>query len=169
MLRPVVKGKVWKFGDNISTDYIMPGFTEGDTPQERAAFCMRAIRPEFAREVTRGNIIIGGKNFGCGSSRPAAGNFITLGVCCVVAESFARTFFRSSISLGFPLLYCTGVSDIFNEGDILQADFRTGEVKNLTSCKVLRAEPLPEIAMSFLRAGGVVELLKQEYRVVSNL
>ena len=164
MLKPVVEGKVWKFGNNISTDYIMPGFTEGETPQERAMFCMRAIRSEFTQEVTRGDIIVGGKNFGCGSARPAAENFITLGISCVVAESFARTFFRSSISLGFPLLYCTGIYDIFNEGDILQVDFTTGEVNNLTSSKALKAEPLPEIAMRFLKTGGVVELLKQEYQ-----
>jgi len=159
----VVKGKVWKFGDNISTDFLMPGFTRGETPEERAAFCMRANRPEFAQEVRPGDVIVAGKNFGCGSSRPAARNLITLGVSCVIAESFGRIFFRNSVNLGFPVLYCKGAHDAFEEGDILQADFHTGEVKNMTSGKVLQADPLPEVAMKILDAGGVVALLKQEY------
>ncbi|MFH0847801.1 MAG: 3-isopropylmalate dehydratase [Chloroflexota bacterium] len=163
MMKPIIKGKVWKFGDNIGTDYIMPGFTQGATPEERATFCMRAIRPDFAKEIKPGDVIVGGKNFGCGSSRPAARNFMTLGISCVIAESFARTFFRISVHLGFPILYCKGVSTAFAEGDILEANFKTGEVKNLTSGKVLQAEPLPEIAMRILDAGGVVELLKKEY------
>jgi 3-isopropylmalate/(R)-2-methylmalate dehydratase small subunit len=81
----------------------------------------------------------------------------------VVAESFSRLFFRNSVNLGFPLLSCKGVSEAFEEGNILEVDFRTGEVRNLTKGKVLRAEPLPEVAIRFLRAGGVVALLKQEY------
>ena len=160
----VIKGKVWKFGDSISTDLIMPGFTQGDTPQEKATFCMRANRPEFAREVQPGDVIVGGKNFGCGSSRPAAFNFIALGVSCAIAESFGRIFFRNSVNVGFPILYCTGISAAFEEGDILQANFQTGEVKNLTSGKVLQAETLPEVAMRILNAGGVLTLLEEEYR-----
>jgi len=163
MSSDVVRGRVWKFGDNISTDYIKPGFTRGETLEEQAEFCMRAIRPEFAREVKRGDVIVGGRNFGCGSSRPAAQNFLTLGLGCVVAESFSRLFFRSSVNLGFPLLYCRGVHEAFEEKHILEADFRTGEVRNLTTGKVLRAEPLPEVAMKILSAGGVVALLKREY------
>lgn len=159
----VIKGKVWKFGDNISTDLIMPGFTQGDTLQERATFCMRANRPEFAREVQPGDVIVGGKNFGCGSSRPAGRNLLALGVGCAIAESFSRLFFRSSVNLGFPVLYCPGVADAFEEGDTLQVNFDTGEVNNLTSGKVLKAEPLPEVAMRILNAGGVVALLKEEY------
>lgn len=163
MFKEMVKGKVWKFGDNISTDYIQPGFEQGNTLEEKAQFCMRSIRPEFAQGVKPGDIVVGGKNFGCGSSRPAGQNFVALGVGCVVAESFSRLFFRNSINLGLPLLSCKGVSDTFEEGDMLEADFRTGEVRNLTKGKVLRAAPLPEVAIRFLRAGGVVALLKQEY------
>jgi len=162
MLKPIIEGKVWKFGDNISTDYIKPGFTRGETLAEQATFCMRAIRPEFAQEVKPKDVIVAGKNFGCGSSRPAAENFITLGVGCVIAESFSRLFFRSAISLGFPLLYCKGVYNAFNEGDILQANFQTGEVKNLTSGKVLQADLLPDVAMKILSTGGVVAMLKEE-------
>ena len=163
MAESVIKGKVWKFDDNISTDLIMPSSARGDTPQEIAAFCMRANRPEFAGKVQPGDIIVGGKNFGCGSSRPAARNFMTLGLSCIVAESFGRIFFRNSVNLGFPVLYCKGVHDTFEEGDILQTDLQTGEVKNLTSGKVLQAEPLPDTALRILNAGGVVALLKEEY------
>ena len=159
----VIKGKVWKFGDKISTDLLMPGFSRGETPQERATFCMRANRPEFAQEVQSGDVIVAGKNFGCGSSRPAARNLIALGVSCVVAESFGRIFFRNSVNLGFPPLCCKGVYDAFTEGDTLEANFHTGEVKNLTSGKVLQADPLPEVALRLLDAGGVVALLKEEY------
>lgn len=163
MFKPLVKGKVWKFGDNISTDYLQPGFTRGETLEEQATFCMRAIRPEFAQEVQPGDVIVAGRNFGCGSSRPAAQNLMTLGVSCVIAESFARLFFRSSVNLGFPFLYCPGVYDAFEEGNILQANFETGEVKNLSSGKILQANPLPEVAIKILGAGGVIELLKKEY------
>ena len=159
----VIQGKVWRFGDNISTDFLMPGFTRGETPQEKATFCMRANRPEFAREVRPGDVIVAGRNFGCGSSRPAARNLITLGVSCVIAESFGRIFFRNSVNLGFPVLYCKGVCDAFEESNVLQVDLLTGEVKNLTSGKALQAEPLPEIAVRILSAGGVVALLKKEY------
>lgn len=163
MALPVIKGKVWKFGDNINTDYMMPGFTRGETLQERASFCMRAIRPEFAKEVRPGDVIVAGKNYGCGSSRPAATNLITLGIGGVIAESFGRLFTRNSISLGFPLLTCKGITAAFNEGDQVQANLKTGEIKNLTTGKMLKAEVLPEVMMKILSAGGMVAMLKEEY------
>ena len=163
MLVSIIKGKVWQFDDNISTDFLMPGFARGETPQEKAAFCMRANRPEFAREVKPGDVIVAGRNFGYGSSRPATRNLKTLGVSCVIAEYFGRIFFRNSINMGFPVLYCKGIHDAFKEGDTLQANFQTGKVENLTSGKVLQADPLPEIAIRILNAGGVVALLREEY------
>ncbi len=163
MALAVIQGRSWKFEDNISTDYIMPGFARGDTPQEIASFCMRAIRPEFASQVGRGDVIVAGRNFGCGSSRPAASNFLTLGIGCVIAESFGRIFFRNSISMGFPLLVCKGVQKEVSEGDQLRANLETAELENLTTGKVLKAEPLPEVMMKILLAGGVVALLKEEY------
>jgi len=83
------EGRAWKFGDNISTDFMMPSFTRGSTAEKRARFCMRANRPEFAAAVRPGDVVVGGKNFGCGSSRPVATNLITLGVSCVIAKSFS--------------------------------------------------------------------------------
>jgi 3-isopropylmalate/(R)-2-methylmalate dehydratase small subunit len=160
----IIRGKVWKFGDNISTDFMMPGFAQGATPQERAGYCMRANRPEFAQEVKPGDVIVAGRNFGCGSSRPAAANLMTLGVGCVVAESFGRIFFRNSLNLGFPVLDCRGVYEAFSEGDVVEADFATAEIKNLTTGALLKAQPLPEIARRILAAGGIVTLLKEEYK-----
>jgi 3-isopropylmalate/(R)-2-methylmalate dehydratase small subunit len=157
------EGRVWKFGDNITTDYLMPGFTRGTTPEERASFCMRENRPEFASNVRPGDVIVAGKNFGCGSSRPAAGNLITLGVSCVLAESFGRIFFRNSIGLGFPVLICKGVHSAFNDGDLIQVNVESGEIKNVSTGKILKAEPLPEIAVRILSEGGVIPLLKREY------
>jgi len=159
----VIRGKVWKFGDNISTDLMQPGFTQGQTLEERAMFCMRANRPEFAGEVRPGDVIVAGRNFGCGSARPAARNLKTLGIGCVIAESVARIFFRGSINEGFPILYCKGVTAIFKEGDTLEVNLLTGEVKNLTTGKAIKMEPLPEIAINILNAGGVLELLRQEF------
>lgn len=159
----VIKGRVWKFGDNISTDYMMPGFAHGSTQKEKASFCMRANRPDFARLVQPGDGIIGGKNFGCGSSRPATANLITLGISCAIAESFGRIFFRNSINLGFPVLISKGVHNAFEDGDLFRANFETGEIENLTRGKVLKAEPLPDIAVRILEAGGIVALLKKEY------
>ena len=159
----VITGKVWKFGDNVSTDYMMPGFARGSTPEELASYCMRAIRPEFPQQVQPGDVIVGGNNYGCGSSRPAAANLLALGVGGAFAETFGRIFFRNSVNLGFPIMDCKGVSEAFEEGDTLQANFQTGEIKNLTTGKVLRAQTLPEVAMRILSAGGVVALLKEEY------
>jgi len=159
----IIEGKVWKFGDSVTTDYIMPGFTRGETPEERASFCMRANRPEFASKVRPGDVIVGGKNFGCGSSRPAAANLITLGVSCVLADSFGRIFFRNSISLGFPVLVCKGIHDAFNEGDLVRVNFESGEIKNVNTGKMLKAEALPDIAVRILSQGGIIPLLKQEY------
>ena len=163
MALSVIEGKAWKFGDNITTDYLMPGFGHGNTPEETAAFCMRANRPEFAGEVRRGDLIVAGKNFGCGSSRPAVNNLIILGVSCVIAESFGRLFFRNSISLGFPLLECKGVYDAVNEGDRVRVDLESAEVNNLTTGKLLKAKLLPEVMMKILAAGGMAALLKEEY------
>jgi 3-isopropylmalate/(R)-2-methylmalate dehydratase small subunit len=159
----VISGRVWKFGDNVSTDYMMPSFAHSGTPAEMAQYCMYSIRPEFAASVQPGDIIVGGRNFGCGSSRPASNNLATLGIACVVAESLARIFFRNSINLGFPVLPCPGVYDAFEEGDMMQVDFDAGEVKNLTTGIVLHTDTLPDTAARILEAGGVVELLRREY------
>lgn len=159
----VIEGKVWKFGDNVNTDYIMPNWAHPKTPQEAATFCMRAIRPEFASQVKPGDIIVGGRNFGCGSSKPATTNFITLGIGAAIAETCGRIFFRNSINLGFPMLICKGIYESFGEGDCLRLNFKTGEINNLTTGAILKASPLPDVAIKVLDTGGMIAMLKKEY------
>jgi 3-isopropylmalate/(R)-2-methylmalate dehydratase small subunit len=163
-------GKVWKFGDNISTDFMAPGFTpRGLNEIEGAQYCMRVNRPEWAKQVKPKDIVIGGRNFGCGSSRPAASlNLMTLGVSCVIAESLGRTFFRNSVNLGLPALACEGVSEAFEEGDMGLVDFKKGKIKNQITGKILKISPLPELVIKILEAGGVVPLLKKEYTLANS-
>ncbi len=165
----VIKGKVWKFGDNISTDLMMPGFVMakyGDMAvQEMSRYCMFSNRPDWSAQVKPGDIIVGGKNFGCGSSRPAPASLKALGISVVIADSMGRIFFRNAINLGLPVMVCKDVHEAFSEGDIAEVNITTGEIRNISSGKVLQGEPLPEDSppMQVLRAGGIIPLLEKEY------
>ncbi len=159
------QGKVWKFGDSISTDLIMPadvtwGHVRGP---ERLKYCMRANRPGWSDEVREGDIVVGGKNFGCGSSRPAARMLRDLGVSCVVAESVSRLFLRNSVNIGWPALICAGITGLVDEGDELYVNVDTGEVRNLRTGSALTAEGFPEGSPPYeiLRAGGLQPLLRK--------
>lgn len=160
------QGKVWKFGDNISTDLMMPGSRvlarPGISDKEAAQFCMEANRPGWAQQVKPGDIIVAGRNFGCGSSRPAARMLKALDIACVVADSTSRLFFRNSIHIGFPVLICPGVSKAFDEGDIAEVDVESGRIRNLTKGVELQAEPLPKDSPPYqiLMAGGLDNYLK---------
>ncbi len=160
-------GKVWKFGDKISTDLMMPGFAvltkPGISDEEASKFCMMANRPGWAQQVQKGDILVGGRNFGCGSSRPAQRMFKALGIPVVVADSTSRLFFRNSIHTGYPVLICPGVSDAFEEGDTAEVDLETGEVKNLTKGTSLKGEALPKGSPpdEILKAGGLEPFLKE--------
>lgn len=157
------KGRVWKFGDNISTDYLMPSSTiYGKVPEaEMKLACMKAIRPEFASEARPGDIVVAGENFGCGSVRPAARNLTALGIRCIIAESFAGIFFRNGINNGLLLLECSGVQDAFEEGDECEVSVE-GTVINRSRGRTLQFEPLPDHILAIIRAGGLIPLLKQE-------
>lgn len=165
----MIKGRVWKFGDNVSTDLIMPGFVLKTRPaltfEEVTKYVMSSNRPGWAKQVRSGDVIVGGRNFGCGSSRVAAKPLITLGISCVLAESVARIFFRNSISSGFPVLNAPGISSFCQEGDILEIKIETGKIKNLSTQKMMNIEPLPEDSppMHILKAGGIMRLLEKEY------
>ena len=169
MLCGVLKGKVWKFGDNISTDLMMPAFLidkDADiSKEERARYCMFSNRPDWAAQVKPGDIIVAGKNFGCGSSRPAAAQLKTLGISIVVAESMSRIFFRNAINLGFPVLICKGLLNSFTEGDVAEVEMTAGIIKNLTTKKSIQGETLPVDSppMQVLRAGGILPLLEKRY------
>lgn len=165
----IFKGRVWKFGDNISTDLMMPGFIYRQRPdmtfKELAKYAMYSNRPGWAEQVIPGDIIVGGNNFGCGSSRLSAGPLKALGISCVLAESIARIFFRNSISMGLPIITAPGITSICNEGDILNVNIENGEINNLTKIKTIKGEPMPEDSppMQILKAGGIIALLENEY------
>lgn len=158
----IVKGKVWKFGDNISSDYMAPGFAFDEPWEKRKKFVLH-INKAFTEGFQTGDVIVAGNNFGCGSTREAApANLKQLGVGCVVAESFARTFFRNCMSIGLPILSAKGVSDIFQEEDMLELDFDNAHVKNLTSGKEIKGPPLAPDLISIVKKGGIMNLLKSE-------
>jgi 3-isopropylmalate/(R)-2-methylmalate dehydratase small subunit len=155
----VFEGRVWKFGDNISTDLIMPG--KISPPQisdpEVSKYCMSANRPGWVSQVRKGDIIVAGKNFGCGSSRPAARLLKEIGISLILADSVSRLFFRNAICVAQPVLMCQGVSGIFNEGDRAQVEIETGRITNLTTKVTLYGEPLPPGSppLQILQAGGL--------------
>lgn len=159
------KGKIWMFGDNINTDYMMPGFTPREIGmEERTRYCMKAIRPDWANQVEPGDIIMGGANFGCGSNRPAAQILKLLGLSCLVAESINSLMLRNCVNFGMPAIPCRGVSKTFTEGETAEVDIETGVVKNLTTGEVIVTNPLPKKLLEIMDAGGLVSLLeKQQY------
>ena len=163
-METMIEGKVWKFGDKISTDLMMPGFSRG-RGLERAKYCMYSNRPGWSNQVQKGDIVVGGKNFGCGSSRAAALNLQLLGVSAVVAESIGRIFFRNSINLGLPAIIAPGIMSIVEEGERIRINLEAGEITNLTTGRTLRFGPMPADSppMQILKAGGILRMLEQEY------
>ena len=163
-MQSVIKGRVWKFGDNIDTDAILPArYLVYTKPEELAQFVMTGADPDFPKKVKPGDIIVGGKNFGCGSSREHAPLGLKgAGISCVIAESFARIFYRNAINVGLPLIECNGISEKVNEGDELEVNLETGEIKNLTTGEVLKGNKLPEFMMEILEAGGLMPYLKKK-------
>jgi len=169
-MEPVIEGKVWKFGDKISTDLMMPGFSRG-RGLERAKFCMYSNRPGWSDHVQKGDIVVGGRNFGCGSSRPAAVNLQLLGVSVVMAESIGRIFFRNAINTGLPVVIAPGITGIVEEGEKLRVDLEKGEITNITNGKKLRFDPMPADSppMQILEAGGILRMLEAEYKPTEKL
>lgn len=159
----IICGHVWKFSDNIDTDTIIPSPYIVQDMSRMAKHAMEPIDSAFAKKVKTGDVLVGGRNFGCGSSREeAAGVLKHLGVGIIVAESFARIFFRNAINIGLPLLECKEISTGVRQGDEVQVTVETGEVRNLTTGLVLRGKPLPEFMLKIVSAGGIVSLLKEE-------
>ena len=158
----VIKGKVWKFGDDINTDYMAPTFAKQQL-WELAKKSILHVHPAFTQGFAAGDVIVAGENFGCGSSREVApANLKRLQVGCVVAESFGRIFLRSSIAIAFPVLICRGVSGHFEEGEQLELDYNESMVRNLTRGTELKAVPLPVELLRIFSAGGMMQLLKEE-------
>jgi 3-isopropylmalate/(R)-2-methylmalate dehydratase small subunit len=154
--------RVWKFGDNINTDLILPNVAFYLTPQEQIKYIFRANRPGWVDLVQAGDILIGGKNFGMGSSRPAARNLKNLGLACLVAHSINGLFYRNAVNFAFPAIECEGVEALFEEGDNAEVDFDSGAVKNLRTGKTLAARTIPPQLLKIVDAGGIFPLLEQE-------
>ena len=157
----VIIGRVWKLGNNIDTDLIAPGQYLDAPVNEVAQHVFENIRPEFIKEVRSGDIIIAGRNFGCGSSRENAPEALKkLGIGCIVAESFARIFFRNSIAIGLPVVICKGITDVFSEGEIASVDFKDALVQNTRNGTELQGMVFSNDILSIVERGGILEMLK---------
>lgn len=158
----VIRGRVWMFGDSVDTDVITPGVYVDAPMEEMKRHVLEALNPRFPKEVKTGDIIVAGRNFGCGSSRETAPDAIkALGVAAVVAESFARIFFRNGISIGLPVLTCPGASGIFKEGEEAELDIHQARVKNLSTGASLQGQPLHEDILEIISQGGTLSLLQK--------
>lgn len=157
-----LSARVWKFGDDINTDLILPSQAFYLTAQEQARFVFRANRPGWVDQMKDGDIIIAGKNFGMGSSRPAARSLKNAGLGCLVASSINGLFFRNAVNFAFPAMECPGIYDKFSEGDLAEVDFDAATVTNKTTGVTLRATPLPPRLLELLKAGGMYPLLEKE-------
>ncbi len=155
-----LKGTAWTFGDNVDTDQITPGQYMDLPVEEMSQHVFEAIAPGFAKEFKAGEIIVGGSNFGCGSSRETAPDALKfLGVAAVVAESFGRIFFRNAIAIGLPVLVCTGIAAGTTRGDEIEVDIETARARNLTTKEEFQGEPLNEMMIDALKKGGIMKLL----------
>lgn len=153
-----VCGKVFKYGDNIDTDVIIPArhLTSAD-PEHLKAHCMEDIDKTFKDRVNSGDIMVAGKNFGCGSSREHAPVAIKAsGISLVIASDFARIFYRNSINVGLPILECPGAADRINDGDEVEADFDTGVITDKTTGESFNSKPFPEFIKNIMANGGLV-------------
>ena len=162
----IIKGKVWKFKDNIDTDVIIPArYLNTSDPKELALHCMEDYDSEFVKKMNQGDIIIAGRNFGCGSSREHAPIALkAAGVSCIIAQSFARIFFRNAINIGLPIFESIEVVEQCSQGDMLEADTVQGVIKNLTKDKVYKTNLLPEFIQKIITVGGLREYVKEEVK-----
>ena len=152
------KGKAFAYGDNVDTDVIIPArYLNSSDPAELASHCMEDIDASFASSVRKGDVIVAGKNFGCGSSREHAPIAIKAsGVSCVVASSFARIFYRNAINIGLPILELSDAAKLAKKGDDIRVDFETGTVENLTTGMKASAQGFPPFMREIMAAGGLI-------------
>ena len=152
------KGKVFKYGANVDTDVIIPArYLNTANPDELACHCMEDLDKTFIQRVQKGDMIVAGPNFGCGSSREHAPIAIkAAGVSCVIAPSFARIFYRNAINMGLPILESQAASEAIADGDEVEVDFDTGLIRDLTTGHEFRAEPFPEFIKKIIAADGLV-------------
>ncbi|WMJ76504.1 MULTISPECIES: 3-isopropylmalate dehydratase small subunit [unclassified Sedimentibacter] len=157
-------GRVFKYGDNVDTDAIIPARHLISTdPLVLASHCMEDLDKNFAKEVKQGDIIVALNNFGCGSSREHAPISIKgAGISCVIAKSFARIFYRNSFNIGFPILECEEAADKIENGDEVSVDFNSGRITNITKNETYQAEPFPEFIQQIIHSGGLVGYVRNK-------
>ncbi|MDR1916999.1 MAG: hypothetical protein LBQ58_10545 [Synergistaceae bacterium] len=160
-------GRVWKFGDNISTDLMYPSTVmHNKVPDdERKWACMSANRPEFARSVEPNDIIVAGRNFGCGSSRPASHLLKELQIGCILADSFSAIFYRNCIGAGVPAIELPEIGEMFLDGDRGDVDLSSGIVKNLSSGEIRTFAPFPNEIIEILNVGGMIEFIRRDFEL----
>lgn len=159
-----VRGNVFKYGDNVDTDVIIPArYLNIADMAELATHAMEDIDAEFTTRVKPGDIIVAGRNFGCGSSREHAPRVLKdNGISCVIAPSFARIFFRNAINIGLPILECAEAADAIEAGDEVAIDFETGVIENVTSGKTFQAQPFPAFIQGIIDSNGLMNSLKSQ-------
>jgi len=157
-------GKAIKYGDNVDTDVIIPArYLNSSDPKELAGHCMEDIDKDFVNKVQPGDIMIGGKNFGCGSSREHAPISIKAsGIACVIAETFARIFYRNSINIGLPIMECPEAAKAINEGDEVEVDFDSGIITNKTTGESFKGQAFPEFMQKIIDSEGLINYINNK-------
>lgn len=157
-------GTVFKYGDNVDTDVIIPArYLNSSDPAELATHCMEDIDKDFVNKVHEGDIMIGGKNFGCGSSREHAPLVIKVsGISCVIAKTFARIFYRNAINIGLPIIECEEASERIEEGDEVSIDFDSGIITNKTKNETYKGQPFPEFMQKIIASEGLVNYINSK-------
>ncbi len=158
-----MKGTAWKFGNNIDTDLIIPArYLTTSDPEELAKHAMEDADPKWIAKMKKGDFIVAGDNFGCGSSREHAPIALkAAGVSAVIAKSFARIFYRNAINIGLPILESKQAAEEIRQGDRIEVNLAKGEIKNLSSKMIYRAQPFPEFMQKIIKAGGLIPYLKK--------
>ena len=158
------KGTVFKYGDNVDTDVIIPArYLNSSDPAELATHCMEDIDKDFVKKVKKGDIIVADKNFGCGSSREHAPISIkAAGVSCVIAETFARIFYRNAINIGLPIIECREASERIQAGDEIEVDFDSGMIYDRTRGEEYRGQPFPEFMQNIIKNEGLVNYINSQ-------
>jgi len=162
----MLKGRVWKYGDNVDTDVIIPArYLNTSNPRELAAHVLEGLDPKFAEKVKKGDIIVAGENFGCGSSREHAPLAIkAAGVSCVIAKSFARIFYRNAINIGLPIIEAPDAVERIADGDVLEIELLSGIIRNVTQDEEYRFSAFPAFIQEIIESGGLVNYTRKRFR-----
>ena len=160
----ILEGKVWIFGENINTDLILPGkYMRVTDREELGRHAMEGQDPNFSQKISKGDILIAGRYFGCGSSREQAPVALKYaGIAAIIAESYARIFYRNALNIGLPVLEIENTGRIAKEGDRIRINVETGEVKNLETGEYFRGKPIPEFMLEIIREGGLINKIKKQ-------